>query len=140
MRDDPLLLDTCAFLDWALGEPIAKRVLVELENAAREGRAYLSPLSVQETLRLAEKRKLELRPTPFSWMQRALRKMHLAEAAFTWDAAWEAGGFYDINGDPVDRGLLGTALAGGFTLVTRDDDLLDGARRKGVRALDTWGA
>ena len=68
MRDEPLLLDTCAFLDWALGEPIAKRVLAELESAAREGRVYLCSLSVQETLRLAEKRKLDLRPTPLSWM------------------------------------------------------------------------
>jgi PIN domain nuclease of toxin-antitoxin system len=137
MRDDPLLLDTFAFLDWALGEPMAKRVLVELEGAACEGRVYLSSLSVQETLRLAEKGKLELRPTPLSWMQRALRKMRVTEVAFTWDAAFEAGSLHDVNGDPVDRGLLGAALAGGFTLVTRDEDLLAGAKRKGVRALDT---
>ena len=131
MRDEPLLLDTCAFLDWARGEdPIAKRVLAELERGAREGRVYLSALSVQETLRLAEKGKVELRPTPLSWVQRALRKMHLTEIAFGWDAALEAGCLHDVNGDPVDRGLLGVAIAGGFTLVTRDDDPLDGAKRK----------
>lgn len=137
MRDEPMLLDTCAFLDWALGEPIAKRVLGALEGAAREGRVYLCSLSVQEALRLAEKGKLELRPTPLSWVQRALRKMRLAEAAFTWDAALEAGCLHDVNGDPVDRGLLGVAIASGFTLVTRDSDLLAGAKRKGVRTLDT---
>ena len=137
MRDEPLLLDTCAFLDWARGEPIAKRVLAELEGAAREGRACLCALSVQETLRLAEKGRLELRPTALSWMQRALRKMHLTEIAFGWEAALEAGCLHDVNGDPVDRGLLGSAIAGGFTLVTRDDDLLDAAKRNGVRALDT---
>jgi PIN domain nuclease of toxin-antitoxin system len=64
--------------------------------------ASVSPLSVQEALRLAEKGKLDLRPTPPSWMKRALRAMHLAEAAFTWDAALEAGGLHDVNGDPVD--------------------------------------
>jgi PIN domain nuclease of toxin-antitoxin system len=137
MRDEPLLLDTCAFLDWALGEPVAKRVLEQLESAAREGRVYLSALSVQETLRLAEKGKLELEPTPLSWTQRALRKMRLAELAFTWDAALEAGCLHDVNGDPVDRGLLGTAITGGFTLVTRDRDLLASAKRKGARALDS---
>jgi PIN domain nuclease of toxin-antitoxin system len=137
MRDEPLLLDTCAFLDWALGEPIARRALVDLEGGAREGRVYLSPLSVQETLRLAEKGRLDLQPTPFSWMGRALRKMRLNEVAFTWDAATEAGGLTDVNGDPVDRGLLGTAIAGGFTLVTRDRDLLASAKRKGVGAIDT---
>jgi PIN domain nuclease of toxin-antitoxin system len=137
MHDEPLLLDTCAFLDWALGEPIAKRVLTELEAGAREGRVYLSSLSVQETLRLAEKGRLELKPTALSWMLRAMRKMRLAELTFTWDAALEAGALYDVNGDPVDRGLLGAALAGGLALVTRDADLLDAAKRQGIRALDT---
>jgi PIN domain nuclease of toxin-antitoxin system len=111
MRDEPLLLDTCAFLDWALGEPIAKRVLVEIEAAACEGHVYLSSLSVQESLRLAEKGKLDLRPTALSWMQRALGKMRLTEVAFTWDAALEVGALHDVNGDPADRGLLGAALA-----------------------------
>jgi len=137
MRDDLLLLDTCAFLDWALGEPIARRVLADIERAAREGRVHLCSLSVQEALRLAEKGRLDLRPTPLSWMQRALRRMGLSEVAFTWDAALEAGSLYDVNGDPVDRGLLGVAIAGGFALVTRDRDLLAAAKSKGVRALDT---
>ena len=137
MGDEPLLLDTCAFLDWALGGTIAKRVLAELEQAAHEGRVYLSPLSIQETLRLAEKGRLELRPTAASWVQRALRKMHLAELGFTWGAALEAGNLVDVNGDPVDRGLLGSAIEGALTLVTRDTDLLEAAKRKGVKALDT---
>jgi PIN domain nuclease of toxin-antitoxin system len=137
MGDEPLLLDTCAFLDWALGGAMAKRALSELERASREGRAFLSPLSVQETMRLSEKGRLVLHPTPLSWMQRALRKMRLSEASFTWDAALEAGALVDVNGDPVDRGLLGAAIAGGFTLATRDEDLLRAARRKGVRAIDT---
>jgi PIN domain nuclease of toxin-antitoxin system len=139
MRDEPLLLDTCVFIDWALSGPIAKRVLTELDRAASEGRAYLSSLSVQETLRLAERGRLDLRPTPLSWMRRALQKMHLAEVEFTWAAALEAGSLVDVNGDPVDRGLLGTAIAAGFALVTRDEDLLAAAKRKGVRAVDTRG-
>ncbi|MBN1607806.1 MAG: PIN domain-containing protein [Polyangiaceae bacterium] len=137
MRDQPLLLDTCAFLDWALGETIARRPLTLLENGVCEGRVYLCSLSVQETLRLAERGRLDLKPTPLSWMQRALRKMRVAELAFTWEAALEAGALYDVNGDPVDRGLLGAAIAGGFTLVTRDDDLLEAAARKAVLGLDT---
>ena len=44
---------------------------------------------------------------------------------------------YDVNVDPVDRGLLGAAIAGGFTLVTRDDELLEAAARKGALGLDT---
>jgi PIN domain nuclease of toxin-antitoxin system len=137
MADDPLLLDTCAFLDWALGGPMAKRAVSELERAAREGRAFLSPLSVQETMRLSEKGRLVLNPTSLSWTQRAVRKMRLSELSFTWDAALEAGVLTDVNGDPVDRGLLGAAIAGGMTLVTRDEDLLGAAARKGVHTLDT---
>jgi PIN domain nuclease of toxin-antitoxin system len=137
MADEPLLLDTCTFLDWALGEPMSKRAVSELERAAREGRAFLSPLSVQETMRLSEKGRLVLNPTSLSWTQRAVRTMRLSELSFTWDAALEAGVLTDVNGDPVDRGLLGAAIAGGMTLVTRDEDLLGAATRKGVHTLDT---
>lgn len=137
MRDDPLLLDSCAFIDWALGARIGKIALKRIERGAFEGRVYLSPLSVQKTMRLAEKGRLELRPTPRSWVQRALRIMQLEELPFTWEAADEAGMLIDVNGDPVDRGLLGAAIAGGLTFVTRDDDLLAAGKRKGVRVMDS---
>jgi len=137
MADEHLLLDTCAFLDWALGGAMGKRVLPELERAGREGRVFLSSLSIQETMRLAEKGRLVLDPTPLSWTRRALRTMRVSELSFTWEAALEAGALVDVNGDPVGRGLLGAAIASGFTLVTRDGDLLGAAKRKGVRAIDT---
>jgi PIN domain nuclease of toxin-antitoxin system len=137
MTDEALLLDTCAFLDWAFEEPMSKRAQRELESASRDGRAHLSPLSVQETLRIAERGKLDLPPTALSWTQLAMRRMHLAEIPFTWDAAFEAGCLHSVNADPVDRGLLATAIVGGLTLVTRDDDLLLAAKQRGVRTLDT---
>lgn len=137
MKDEPLLLDTCTFLDWALGARVGKATLKSLEQGAAEGRVYLSPLSVQETLRLAEKGRLDLRPTALSWVQRALRVMHLEELPFTWEAAQEAGLLLEVNGDPVDRGLLGAALSSGITLVTRDDDLLAWGKGKGVRLVDS---
>jgi PIN domain nuclease of toxin-antitoxin system len=83
MTDEPLLLDTCAFLDWASGANIGKATVKLLERAAPEGRVYLSPLSVQEALRLAEKGRLDLRPTPLSGLQRALRVMRVEELPFT---------------------------------------------------------
>ncbi|MFN0061170.1 MAG: type II toxin-antitoxin system VapC family toxin [Myxococcaceae bacterium] len=137
MTDEPFLLDTCTFLDWALGTRVGTSTLKSIEAGAREGRVYLSPLSVQEVMRLAEKGRLDLRPTPLSWTQRALRRMRLEELPFTWEGAREAGTLIDVNGDPVDRGLLGTAIAAGMTLVTRDDDLLEAGRRKGVAVLDS---
>jgi PIN domain nuclease of toxin-antitoxin system len=137
MNDEPFLLDTCTFIDWALGVRVGTATLKRLEQAAREARVYLSPLSVQEVMRLAEKGRLDLRPTPASWTQRALRLMRLEELSFTWEGALEAGNLIDVNGDPVDRGLLGTAIAVGVTLVTRDDDLLAAGQRKGVAVLDS---
>lgn len=137
MNDEPFLLDTCAFLDWALGARIGKATLKRLEQGARDGRVYLSPLSVQEAMRLAEKGRLDLRPTVLSWVQRALRVMQVEELPFTWEAAQEAGCLADVNGDPVDRGLLGAAIASGATFVTRDEDLLASGKKKGVRVLDS---
>ncbi len=134
---EPLLLDTCTFLDWALGARIGRVTLKWLEQGVREGRVYLSPLSLQEILRLAEKGRLDLRPTALSWLQRALRMMRVEELPFTWDAAQEAGSLTEVNGDPVDRALLGAAVAGGVTLLTRDDDLLAAGKRKGIPVRDS---
>jgi PIN domain nuclease of toxin-antitoxin system len=133
----PILLDTCTFLDWSLGSRVGKSSLRQLEQAAREGLIYLSPLSVQEILRLAEKGRLNLQPTALSWVSRAIRTMQVTEVPFTWAAAQEAGGLVDVNGDPVDRALLGTAIVGEFQLMTRDEDLLDCAKRKGVKSIDS---
>ncbi len=137
MSEAPVLLDTCAFLDWALGHRMGKRALARIERAAQDGYAYLSAVSVQETMRLAEKGRLVLNPSPLSWMRSAVRKMRLSELSFTWEAALEAGALLDVNGDPVDRALLGSAIAGTFTFATRDDDLLKAAKRKGVETIDT---
>lgn len=119
-----------------MGARIGKATLKQLEQGGREGRVYLSPLSLQEVMRLAEKGRLELRPTALSWVQRALR-VRVQELPFTWDAAQEAGCLIDVNGDPVDRGLLGAAIAASLSLVTRDDDLLASGKRKGIRVLDS---
>jgi hypothetical protein len=86
-------------------------------------------------MRLSENGRLDLQPTALSWMQRALRVMRVSELVFTWDAAQEAGCLVDVNGDPVDRGLLGAAIAIGATLVTRDEDLLASGSR---RAFASW--
>jgi PIN domain nuclease of toxin-antitoxin system len=59
--DEPLLLDTCTFLDWALGARVGKATLKRLERRAPLGTVYLSPLSVQELMRLAEKSRLDLK-------------------------------------------------------------------------------
>ncbi len=138
MSDEPLLLDTCVLLDWTLAaRQVSKRAAAEIDAATLEGRAYLSAISLQEVFRLAERGRLDLRPTPLSWLRAALRAMQLTELPFTWDAAMEAGCLVDVNADPVDRALLGSAIAGGLALVTRDEDLLAAAKRKGVRAIDT---
>ncbi len=137
MADDAILLDTCTFIDWALGARVGKKTLPRLEQGAVDGRLYLSPLSVQEVMRLAEKGRLELLPTATSWVRRALRTMRVAELPYTSEAALEAGALTDVNGDPVDRALLGAAIALDLTLATRDADLLGSGARRAVRMLDS---
>jgi PIN domain nuclease of toxin-antitoxin system len=88
-------------------------------------------------LRLAEKGRLDLQPTGLSWVRRTIRTMRVTEIPFAWAAAEEAGSLHDVNGDPVDRGLLGTAIANDFIFMTRDEDLLQSARRKSVRVVDS---
>lgn len=134
---EPILLDTCSLLDVAFDQRVGSRARRRIEAAAGGGALFLSPLSVQEVLRLVERGRLKLPTTGAVWIERALRVLRLKEAPFDWDAALEAGQLHAVNGDPVDRGLLGTALARSMTFATRDENVLETGKSRGVTLLDT---
>jgi PIN domain nuclease of toxin-antitoxin system len=134
---EPILLDTCAMLDVAFGQRVGARARRRIETSAAESSLYLSSLSIQEVLRLVERGRLKLPSSGALWVERATRELRLREVAFDWDAALEAGQLHGVNGDPVDRGLLGTARARALVLATRDEDLLESGKASGVSMLDT---
>lgn len=125
------MLDTHAWL-WQLLEPerISRRVATALVDPKAE--LYLSPLSVWETLLLAEKRRINLAPDPVTWIRDALRTSPVAAAELTCEVAIRSRSLPRYHGrDPVDRFLAATCLVAGMTLVTCDSTL------RGYRPLRT---
>lgn len=118
-----LLLDTHVFL-WSVLAP--ERLSPDMAAALgdRDNVLWLSPISVWETIMLAEKGRLELRPDPAAWVRRQLARLPLREAPLTWEAAARGCGFDFPHRDPADRFLAGTAAAQDLVLVTADERLL----------------
>ncbi|MGH7856705.1 MAG: type II toxin-antitoxin system VapC family toxin [Candidatus Binatia bacterium] len=127
-----LLLDTHVWL-WQLLEPerLSRRAAAALADPTAE--LYFSPLSVWETLLLAEKRRILLEPDPVAWVRDALRTSPLASAELTHEVVIRSRQLEGFRGrDPVDRLLAATCLVAGMTLVTRDSAL---RKYRGLRTL-----
>ena len=117
-----LLLDTHIWL-WALLEPgrLGRRVKEQLEDGANE--LWLSPISVWETMLLAERGRLELDRPPADWIERQLARVPLRDAPLTREIAVTSR-LVDLgHHDPADRYLAATAAVYGLTLVTADQHL-----------------
>lgn len=122
-----LLLDTHVWL-WQLLAPenLSPRAAKLLDDPDVD--LYLSPISVWETLVLARKGKLELRPDPISWIHDALARSPVSMEPLTHDIAIAAESMpgFPVQ-DPGDRFLAATCLVGGHSLLTGDRRLLEHA-------------
>lgn len=120
-----LLLDTHIWL-WSRLEPaqLAKGLSRVFEDKAHE--LWLSPLSVWETLLLAEKERISLTPTAPEWIAAALSRVPMKEAPLTSEVVLATQDIHLPHRDPVDQFLAATARAFDLTLVTADKRLLQG--------------
>ena len=120
------LLDTCAVIWIANGDPLREPAASALQEAyANGGGLSVSPMTAWEVAMLAAKGRIALSLAPAVWFERfcALPGVTLAElppevliASCALPGAPPA--------DPVDRILSATARAFGYTLVSRDRHLL----------------
>jgi len=138
-----LLLDTHIML-WGLLEPerLSRRAAADLRNPENE--IWLSPISVWETMILAEKGRVVLRPDPATWLRIVLSKMEFHEARVNHEIALRSRDVRLRHQDPADRFLAATAMVYQLTLVTADR-LLFGCRDISVlrvtsRAVNKQGA
>jgi PIN domain nuclease of toxin-antitoxin system len=118
-----LLLDTHIWI-WTLLEPkrLTRGVASRLEDPANE--LWLSPISVWETLLLAEKRRIELDGPPFRWIVTALRDFPVRDAILTREIAGASRSVDLPHQDPADRFIAASAMVYDLTLVTADERLL----------------
>jgi len=119
-----LLLDTHVWL-WSFLQPhrLGRRAAAALEDADTE--LWLSPISVWETLVLAERHRIDLRPSAERWVRDALREVPLRDAAVNREIALESRRLAIGTQDPADRLLAATAKVYELTLVTADPALLE---------------
>lgn len=114
-----LLLDTHIWL-WSLLEPsrLGPQTSASLEDPDNE--LWLSPISVWETLMLAERQRVELRPDPEQWIRTCLRRIPFHEAPLNIEVALASRALKIPSDDPADRFLAATARVYELTLVTAD--------------------
>jgi PIN domain nuclease of toxin-antitoxin system len=114
-----LLLDTHILL-WGLLEPerLNRRVAAELRNPDNE--IWISPISIWETLVLAEKGRIVLQPDPASWVRTVLKQLAFHEARINHEIAIQSRVLKLKQQDPADRFLAATAMVYQLILVTAD--------------------
>jgi PIN domain nuclease of toxin-antitoxin system len=117
-----LLLDTHIWLWYLLGD---QRLFPQLQTAIRDDMTelWLSPISLWETMVLAEKGRLILEPTAMLWINQALTTLEVGEASLTNDIALLSRQIQLPHEDPADRFIAATAVHYKLTLATVDANL-----------------
>ncbi|NEQ50806.1 MAG: type II toxin-antitoxin system VapC family toxin [Leptolyngbya sp. SIO3F4] len=119
-----LLLDTHIWLWYCLGSTDLPENL-KVAIAAPNNELWLSPMSVWETLMLAEKGRIFLAPDAVTWINAATKALGTQEASLNQTIAILSRQLACPHQDPIDRFLAATAIYHGLQLVTVDQNLLD---------------
>jgi len=117
-----ILLDTHIWLWYLLGnERLSTNLRIIITSEQNE--LWLSPISVWETIVLAEKGRLELNSEPITWVKRYLRVLDLKEARLTYEIAMLSRQLELSHQDPADRFIAATAIHYDLVLATVDNRL-----------------
>jgi PIN domain nuclease of toxin-antitoxin system len=121
-----VLLDTCAVIWLANGDPLEEAAVVAIVHAGSADGIFVSPVSAWEVGLLARpgtRRRVPLRflPDPKTWFTRVMAGPGIKEAPLTSaiaiDASYLPG---DLHGDPGDRLIVATGRHFSLPIVTRD--------------------
>lgn len=117
-----VLLDTHIWL-WSLLDPgrLGPKTAKLIEDPGEE--KWLSPITIWETLMLAERQRVRLEPDAHQWVRSQLDRLPLSEAPLTTEVAFESRRLSVASDDPADRFLAATARVYDLTLVTADTRL-----------------
>ncbi len=131
-----MLLDTCAAIWVANGDPIAESARTAIEEAVVENGILVSPITAWEVATLVSKGRLTLSMAPDSWFEALLALPGLRLAPMP-PRTLVASAF--LPGapptDPADRIIAATARADNLVLTTRDRKLLDYGEQGHARVL-----
>jgi PIN domain nuclease of toxin-antitoxin system len=114
-----ILLDTHIWLWYLLGDAkLSPQLQVTMSD--RKNDLWLSPISIWETIVLAEKGRINLQPTAEQWINQALNTLYVQEASLTHAIAVLSRQIQLPHQDPADRFIAATAAHYNLTLATVD--------------------
>jgi PIN domain nuclease of toxin-antitoxin system len=118
-----ILLDTHIWLWYLFGsDKLSDNLKTTLSDSDHE--LWLSPISIWETLILAEKGRITLIPTAQEWLQSAFEILEVKEAPLTNQIAILSRKIQLPHQDPADRFIVATAIYYNLTLATVDQNLI----------------
>ncbi len=131
------LVDTHVWLWYAQGD--LRRLPAEraecLTGLDRQGKLYLSVMSVWELAMLAAKGRIHLGCSTDQWVRTFLRRTRFQVLELTIGAALDANALPgDFHADPADRLIVATARHHELTLITDDRKILDYGAQGYLRA------
>jgi len=136
-----VLLDTCAVIWLANGNPLARPALAAIVAAGLADGVYVSPVSAWEIGLLSRSRPgrepgPRFLPDPKTWFARVMTGPGIRQAALTSEIAIDASYLPgELHGDPGDRLLIATARHLGMPIVTRDRRIIEYAGAGWVRVI-----
>lgn len=117
-----LLLDTHIWIWYQEGNTRLSPSLIEIiEDETNQ--LYLSPISVWETLLLAEKKRVVLEPNPEVWIKDSLEQLDIVEAPLSYEVMILSRKLDLVHQDPADRFIAATAVYYDLVLATVDKNL-----------------
>jgi len=134
-----VLLDTCAVIWLANGDPLDQGALRRIIHAGLTNGVFVSPVSAWEIGMLSRPkagRNIAFLPDPATWFARFMAAPGIKTAAFTADIAIAASHLpAPLHGDPADRLLIATARHRAMPIVTRDAKIIAYAAAGAVSAI-----
>ena len=117
-----LLLDTYIWLWYLLADNrLSGELKLLIANPSTE--LWLSPISIWETVILAEKRRISLQPNTSEWINLSLQNLETREAVLNHEIAILSREIALSHQDPADRFIAATAIFYKLTLATVDQNL-----------------
>lgn len=126
-----VLLDTCAVIWLANGDPMAADVLAAISHAALADGVFVSPASAWEVGLLSRVRNdkqpsVSFLPDPLSWFARFMNGPGIKEAPLLPEIAIASSHLPEpLHGDPADRLIIATARHHQIPIITRDRKIID---------------
>ena len=123
------LLDTHIWL-WSLLEThkLHRSISEVLDNDRNE--LFISPITIWETMILAERQRIILMPSPAEWVKEALKRSPVKEAVLSHAVAVRSRLIGLPHHDPADRFIAATAWEYNMTLITMDEKLREAEQIK----------